>query len=465
MLYIVGGTVRDLVVGKSPKDLDLAVEDAKLTAEMLCHITEAHYFILDEERNMVRVFLSREGWQLDLTSLQGAAIEDDLSQRDFSINAMAIHYGSDQLSDADNILDLLGVITTNNKFNEKLIDPYNGKQDLQQKLVTKVSDQIFNNDPVRMLRAVRIAGQLGCTIETETEQLIKKEAQLLKSSAGERLREEIMLILNLPDSSVWVEKLVELGLIEQILPPLHQAWLEKNNAESRLQGLYPHSLHALDRLEELGASSYAPFMSSAIQLKKELMQQLVPGRTRLQLLKMAGLIHDLGKTLPQCTPGEDGTDNHATVGAQLAADTCCSLALSKRETDTVSRLVRNHYRIFEIYHQTNAMGLDIYALMEELNADFPLLVLLAHTDWQSGKTDGIRKEQHFQEFLRFLIREYYENYMTVKAKPLVTGEDVMQVLGISPSPKVGEILGKVRQAQFMREITNREAALAYIQKL
>jgi len=466
MLYLVGGTVRDLVIGKTPKDLDLVVEDARATAEMLCHITEAHYFMLDEERNTVRVYLGLERWQLDIASLQGTTIEADLSQRDFTINAMAIAYGGEDTSDADSILDLLGLLTSS-KFNidEQLIDPYTGQLHLQHKVITKVSDSIFTNDPVRMLRAVRIAGQLGCSIEAATENLIKEQAALLNDAAGERLREEIMLILSLPNTNLWMEKLVELGLIEQLLPPLNQAWLCKDDEKNRLHDLYGHSLMAVVRLEELGTAAYAPFMSSAIQLKKDLLQQLVPGRNRLQVLKLAGLMHDLGKTDNNCVANSDGSDNHASIGAEIAAQICSSLALSRRETDTITRLIRNHYRIFEIYRQNQAIGADIFSLMEELADDYPLLVLLAWADWQSGKTEAIKKEQHFQEFLRFLIREYYEHYLVIKSKPIATGEDVMKILGINPSPRVGQVLGQVRKAQFMREINNREAALAYLQTL
>lgn len=466
MLYIVGGTVRDILSGNTPKDLDLAVEDARATAEMLCRITEAHYFFLDEERNMVRVYLGQERWQLDITSLGNQTIEDDLGRRDFTINAMAIPFGHPDISDADNILELMEMITGPGlHYYDQLIDPFQGHIDLRNKQIKKVSEGVFADDPVRLLRAVRLAGQLGYTLDAETEALIRQQTLLLEGSAGERIREEIMLILSLNNTNVWLEKLVEIGLMEKLLPTLNHAWQCKNQPDNRLSTLYEHSLTAVVRLEELESAAYAPFMTNAIQLKKDLMQQIVPGRNRLQILKLAGLMHDLGKTDCKCVMDEEGRDNHGSLGAEMAAEVSRKMALSKRETDTLTRLIRNHYRIFQLYKQNAAIGIDIFALMEELGFDYPLLVLLAWADWQSGKTDGIKKEQHFQEFLRFLIKEYYDNYLIVKSKPLVTGEDVMEVLKIEPSPKVGQVLGQVRRAQFMREITTREAAVSYLQSI
>ncbi|MGB2826920.1 MAG: metal-dependent phosphohydrolase, partial [Dehalococcoidales bacterium] len=204
--YLVGGVVRDMMLGRRVEDIDIAVaHNALEVASRMADDLYGKYVPLDEDHGVGRIVLSVEDrkWELDLSTIEGGT-EQDLARRDFTIDAMAIE-----------LEELL-----RNPQSPVLIDPSGGQEDLNRGVIRVVSESAFAEDPVRLLRAVRLAAELSFMIDEDTEALIKHHAHLIGSVAGERVREELLRLLVLPAGGRHLESLEDLGLLDNIFPEM-----------------------------------------------------------------------------------------------------------------------------------------------------------------------------------------------------------------------------------------------------
>ncbi|MDK1082374.1 MAG: hypothetical protein QGD88_13000, partial [Anaerolineae bacterium] len=211
--YLVGGFIRDALLRRGTADIDIAVAaDALKIAPKIAAALGGKYVLLDEANGIGRVILFREGapsakgqWYFDFSTVKGN-IEEDLARRDFTIDAMAVDLGQLVESSTD----------------AQLIDPFNGWDDLQRGMIRAVADTAFESDPARLLRAVRLAAELGFTIDKETEALIRRYHHLVADVAGERIREELLRLLAISQSEQLLPYLEELGLLTALIPELAQ---------------------------------------------------------------------------------------------------------------------------------------------------------------------------------------------------------------------------------------------------
>ena len=206
--FIVGGFVRDMLLGRDTADIDIAVgADALEVASQAAAAFGGTYVPLDDINLTGRVILPDKKRQIDFTTLKGD-IRQDLARRDFTIDAMAIELNKS----IKTVLDI-----------KNIIDPFNGQGDLRRRLVRAVSDIIFREDTARLMRAVRIAAELNFRIEDATEILITKDNQLITGVAGERVREELLRLLTLPGAGKRLFYLDKLGLLTTLIPELSRS--------------------------------------------------------------------------------------------------------------------------------------------------------------------------------------------------------------------------------------------------
>src|SRR4030042_1954816 len=281
--YLVGGYVRDALLGRPGKDIDIALPQALEVAQQLAEALGGKYIVVDEVNGIARVVLidpaQDDRWHLDVSTIE-EDIEANLSHRDFTIDAMAV-----------NLKEL---------EEGYLIDPFQGQRDLERGLIRVVSKTAFQDDPVRLLRAVRLAAEYGFTIDEETEALIQAQSQLICHVAGERVREELCCLLSTPTSAPFLYSLDRLGLLTAIFPELEptkgveQPW-------EHFWDVFHHSIEtvaAVERLlgtgnsEQEGILSLAPHSSALIQ---HLNEEVGSGVTSSTLLKLAALLHDVAK--------------------------------------------------------------------------------------------------------------------------------------------------------------------------
>jgi poly(A) polymerase len=202
--YLVGGFMRDVLLGRDTNDIDITVDaDALATASRAAAALGGKYVPLDEENGVGRVILPGTAWQIDFTSLQGDIMQD-MGRRDFTIDAMAL-----ELDKPFNV--------------ENLLDPFHGREDLRRGIIRAVDTGVFEEDAVRLLRAVRLAAELDFSIDTATETLIRRNHRLIAGVPGERIREELQRLLTLADAGPRLAYIDKLGLLTTIIPELSPA--------------------------------------------------------------------------------------------------------------------------------------------------------------------------------------------------------------------------------------------------
>ena len=476
--YLIGGFVRDMLLGRDTADIDIAVAaDALEIAPKVATAFGGKYVLLDEENGIGRVVLANNGAApdgdrrvLDFSTLKGD-IEQDLGQRDFTIDAMAIELGG--LIQQQTSPDKRDRITLSLPA---LIDPFNGQDDLRQGVVRAVGETTFKSDAVRLLRAVRLAAELGFSIDKETEALIRHHCNLITGVAGERVREELLRILAVPGAERFLTYLDELGLLTAIIPELAQAkgvqqpWVH-------FWDVFDHSIQTVATVEFLlrqgtldyaGKEVLAAVPWSAV-LSQHFDQKVGSGSTRRSLLKLAALLHDIAK--PQTkTVDEDGRARfigHTKDGAAIAVGILERLRFSTKEIKLVEVMVKDHLRPGQMSHDELPSHRAIYRYFRdtgEAGIDILFLSLADHLATRGPHLDLALWQEHAQMVEYILAKHFEEESLTFPPK-LIDGHDLINIFGLSPGPKIGELLEAVREAQAAGEVTTRQEALAYIEHL
>lgn len=464
-VYLVGGAVRDLLLGKTVHDLDFVLPGAvRPLARRLADRLGAAFYMLDEERDTARLVLRpADGPQfvLDFATLRAADLESDLRARDFTINAMA--------------LDLA--------HRDRLIDPLSGAADLQARRLRACSPTALTDDPLRVLRGVRMALSFQMRILPDTLALIKAAVPLLPRVSAERQRDELFRLLEGRQVAAAVRILDQLGILPVVLPELPTLKGVEQSAPHVLD-VWEHSLAVVGHLESvlnLLAEPYreeqagASLVSGLITLELGRFRQLLqahfaepvnPLRSRRSLLMLAALLHDVAK--PQSRTVEAGGRTrflgHDQGGAELAVQRGRALMLSLDELHYLDVLTRQHMRVHLL---TSGEALSRRAIYRFFRASGPAgvdLCLLALADLLGvyGATlpqDLLKKEL---EVCRALLDAYWNKPEQVVNPPrLLNGGDLIRVFNMQPGRKVGALLEALAESQAAGELSDQEQALQF----
>ena len=481
--YVVGGFVRDVLLGRDTADIDLAVEaDAVEIAPKVATAIGGKYVLLDEVNRVGRVVLinkeapSTKGqWKLDFSTVKGS-IKQDLARRDFTIDAMAV--------DLRKIVNqphppTLSPLKKRREVPPKppiLIDPFNGWNDLHQRVIRAVAKTAFESDAARLLRAVRLAAELGFGIDNETEALIQGYSYLIAGVAGERVREELLRLLAIPRAEQLLPYLDKLGLLTAMIPELAQTKGVKQPKE-HFWDVFDHSLKtvvAVDFLLRQGAWEYANEEALAVTpwsavLNRHFDLEVSSGSTRRILLKLAALLHDITK--PQ-TKAIDASGRmrflgHAKEGAAIAAGILERLRFTTKEIKLVEITVRHHLRPVQMSHNGLPSRRAIYRYFRdtgEAGIDILFLGLADHLATRGPQLNLAQWREHAQ-MANYVLAQRFEQESLVAPPKLIDGHDLINIFGMSPGPKIGEFLEAVREAQASGELTTRQEAISYIERL
>ncbi len=460
--YLVGGFVRDILLGRATADIDIAVDaDALDVGSKIAVVVNGKYVPLDEINRVCRIVLADEGrLELDISTLKGD-IEQDLAQRDFTIDAMAID---------------LSALAKGVVFH--IIDPFNGQRDIRWKLVRVVSDESFKSDAVRLLRAVRLAAELGFGIEEETEALIQHYWELITDVSGERIREELLRLLAVPESGEFLLYLDKLGLVTAIVPELAKAKGVEQPKE-HFWDVFNHSIRAAIAadfllrqgswliLEENAAKEVLVATPWTEVLANHFEQDVSHGSTRRTLLKLAGLLHDIAK--PQTKTIEaDGRMRffeHAREGAAIVAGILGRLRFSAKEIKLVETIAKHHLRPMQTSHDGFPTRRAIYRYFRDTGhaaIDTLFLSLADHLATRGPKLNLAGWQEH-AKVVKYILDVYFEPQAIAPSK-LIDGHDLINILGLKPGAQIGELLEAVREAQAVGELTSREEALSFVRK-
>jgi poly(A) polymerase len=443
--WLVGGAVRDRVLGRPLTDLDLAVDgDPEQAARALAGAAgRAACFALSEDFGAWRVVARGGAWQADIERLRGGSLEADLALRDFTVNAIAE--------------PLAGGAP---------IDPLGGLEDLTARRLRMAGPESFADDPLRVLRLVRMAVELELEPEQQTSRAALAQAGELKGVSAERVFVELRRILATARARRGIELLGELGATAVVLGELEAL---RGIEQSRFHHLdvYDHTLEVLDRTIELQADPAAILGEEhAAELVALLHEPLADEMTRAEALRWGALLHDAAKPLTKAVRPADGRVTfigHDIRGAELAGTVLGRLRASERSRAHVAALVRNHLRLGFLIHEPQPLGRRaVYAYLKASEPVGVDVTLLSVADRLA--TRGDNAEQAIDAHLR-VARAMLEDALSWRAegtpKPLWRGDELAREIGISAGPRVGELLEELTKAQYAGEITTREQALAY----
>ena len=458
-VYLAGGAVRDLIMGKIPADIDLTVPaGAQLWAQKLAQRTGGAFVPLARVEDVARV-VCREV-VIDFSSFrQGAVtITDELRRRDLTINAMAVQ-----------IDPLLAVREEPEKIAVAVLDPANGEDDLRQRVIRVASPASLLDDPLRLVRIFRFAATLGFDVDTSTLTQVRQHKALLAAPSPERVAYELDLIMASTGAYAAFAAMAETGLLWEIIPAL-LAGMGLQQPESHHLDVLGHSLAALKQIERVVADPAAYFPDS----QECMAAYLASGRHRLQV-KWAALLHDLGKPVTfAINAGKGGRItfyNHDHAGASLFRSFAKRFRWSNEDTDQVAELIDQHMRPFFLANNGRDGTLTLRAsirMIKKAGKNMPGLFLLAMADSLAGQGEariaGMEKE--LAALFRQLEQVRCEHVEPVQASPpLLTGRDLIEVLHLVPGPVFKEILAAVEEARMEGVVCGKEGALALAEYL
>ncbi len=465
--YLVGGLVRDGLLGRRTTDVDIAVPDGMASARSLADRLGGHFVPLDAVNGVGRVIVEAaefgEGrWQLDFSTAEGG-IEQDLARRDFTMNAIAVDL--EQLVAAGRRVDL--------------IDPFDGRGDLARGLVRAVSDGVFESDPIRLLRAVRFAAELGLGIDDATDKLIRAGAGLIVGVASERIREELLRLLAVAGSGRCLARLDELGLLTALIPELEAARGFEQPKEHQWDVL-GHSLktaEACDFLLRQGDWEYAtggvldavPWSPRLEEhFRREISGASPGGSSASALLRLAAVLHDIAKPETRTVDANGRTRflGHQLTGATTAVAIVERLRFSVRETRMVETIVREHHRPTQLSQSGPPSSRAIYRYLRDTGGAAVETLFLSLADHLAtrGPTLDLDDWRGHAADVELVLAGYFEETSQPRPVKLVDGHDLMRVFGIAPGPRLGEMLEAVREAQAAGEITTPEEALDLVRR-
>lgn len=453
--YWVGGTVRDRLLGRAIHDADVAVKgNASALARAFADAIGAAFYVMDETFDVARVIGTVDGARAiaDFARLRGGDIANDLRTRDFTVNAMAADaatWNGDALS---------------------VIDPLHGLDDLSAKRLRVVSDAVFRNDAVRLVRAVRLEAELGFAADDATAALMRRDAPLIEQAPMERVRDEWMRALGADNVLRQLRRLDALDLLGRILPEVN-ALRGVTQSPPHIYDVFEHSLHAVAAAEELERAQYAAVAGGAFreQLAGHFSQSVSGARTRRELLRFTLLLHDIGKPAAR-TVEESGRIRffgHEETGVELAGPALRRLRFSNHEGDFVKRVIRHHLRPI-LLAQNGMSKRALYRYFRDLGDAGVDTAIHAWCDQRATYGDDMPPAiaDAMQAVVERLLDAYFHAHTQIVAPPaLVNGADVMAVLEIPPGPRVRDALEAVREAQATGKIHTRGEALAFLETM
>jgi poly(A) polymerase len=453
--WLVGGAVRDELLGRETADLDIVVDgDPAQAARAVAHAApRAACFALSQEFGSWRVVARKGAWQLDVEPLRGGTIEADLALRDFTVNAIA--------------QPLAGGAP---------IDPLDGAADLRARRLRMAAPDAFAADPLRVLRLVRLALELELEVDAETLRGAGVHAPRLDRVSPERVFAELRRIVAAREVRKGLELMGALGATAVVLPELEALRGVQQNRFHHLD-VYGHTLEVLDRVVELttgahdSSSELAAFLGERRDAVAALLDEpLADELTRGDALRWGALLHDAAKPLTREVRAEDGRVTfigHDVRGAELARTVLERLRTSARLRAHVAALVRQHLRLGFLVHEPQPLARR--TVFAYLRASAPVEVdvtLLSVADRLATRGDRAHEavEAHLA-VARGMLGDALRWRAEGEPRPLLRGDELARELGIPTGPRVGELLEELTAAQYAGELDSRERALEYARRL
>ena len=472
VVFIVGGWIRDRLLNRpigNRIDIDFIItsDPLEVVKNIKKILKKGEYFIFEKEKKVATIVFQEDNLRyrfdfsyLDISEILSSnldfyekekkiieKIEQDLLSRDFTINAMAVNF--------DDVLGLSASQTI-------LFDPSGGLEDLNNGLIKPVSIQNIEKDPVRIIRGYRIAQELDFSIDKQFEDWVSKNKHLIKSSAIERIRDEILKIFDNEKTYKTLERLIKEKLLQEILPEISQMEKIKKQEKYHKYNLVKHSIKTVEYLEQFLKEKDEFFIDKKFITNLGKIRFLAEFND-ITMLKISGFFHDIGKAFVE---KKDGIfKGHDEEGYKLFENIAQKLHLGNKASNFCKKLIKNHLAISKLFFLEKLGELskeDLNFFWYENKDIFSHLVLLTLADSLATSEDRKFLDE-IKEFIKYL-QDYYINIYSkeIIEEPLLNGEEIMKLLNIKPSKEVGKIKDMLIKEQIAGRIKTKDEAVNFV---
>lgn len=438
-IYLVGGTVRDFCLDKESFDRDIIVVDkeAKDFALALKDLFNATFVPLDEINKIYRLVLQDKINYIDITNPMGGKIETDLKRRDLTINAVAV-----------------------NLKNFEILDLFEGLKDIDNKILRHIDKKNFSEDPLRLLRVFRFQALLGFEISTETYNVMQNYVSLIRKPAIERINYEILKLFSGKYADIALENMDKAGILEEIFPFVRELKQVPPNSHHHLD-LFHHSLETVKQVQNL-------YDDASLEVKEHLDKVNFGGMSRLAHLKLAGFMHDIGKfstwTIEQ---GRHRFIKHDDIGAKIAGKMLKEMHFSNKQISYLTKMIKYHIYPSQVMCAPEITDKILMRYIRKMGEDSIDGICLAKADRLSARGVEITDEivEKNINSLNYLLQFFLDNKKCLEPLPkLLSGNEIMEILQIQPSKRLGKIVKVLNEAQLSGDVVTKEDAIKFIKQ-
>lgn len=439
-IYLVGGTVRDFYMGLESTDRDIIVmdEDARDFALKLSELFQATFVPLDEENKIYRIVLPDKINYIDVTNPVGDSIEKDLMRRDLTINAIAVNIRTGEL------IDISGGVT-----------------DIMNKCINYVNELNFVDDPLRLLRVYRFQALYGFQLAPETINAVCKYSDLIHKPAVERINYELLKLFGGEYAHVALENMNKTWILEEIFPFVKELKQVPPNSHHHLD-LFHHSIETVKQVQVL-------YNEAPDEVKEHLSRIDFGGFSRLAHLKLAAFMHDIGKfSTWTIEEGKHRFIKHDDIGSKMSVKILKDLHFSNKQIDYISSMIKYHIYPSHVMTSPQITEKIMMRYVRKMDTNSIDAIILAQADRLSARGPEITDQivERNITSLNMLLRFYLEARETLKPLPkLLSGNDVMQILNIKPSKRLGEIMDALHEAQISGDVITKEHAIEFVKNM
>ena len=441
-IWLVGGAIRDILLDKEILDRDLIVtdEDAKLYSQKVAEFLGGKFIPLDEENKIYRIVLEDKKNYLDITNPVENSLEKDIGRRDLRVNAIAVNIKTGEI-----------------------FDPTEGLKDFENKVLNGIREENFTDDPLRLLRIFRFHSTLGFEISQELMDIAKKYAQLINKPAKERVKYELMKLFDGDFAHSALLKMDECGILEQIFPFVKELKQVPPNAHHHLD-LFHHSIETVRQIQVL-------YENSSDFVKEHIKKVDFGGFSRLSHLKLSAFMHDIGKFSTWFIEADTGRHRfykHEDVGSKMAPEILRKLSFSNKQIKYVQKMIKNHMYATMVVCSPELTDKIMMRYVRKMEDDSIDAIIIGKADRLSARGPEITDEIVEQNLtmLDKLLNFYIDSLETIAPLPkLLDGNEIMELLNIDPSPKLGKILNELHESQLNGDITTKEQAVWFVREL
>ncbi|MCF7869513.1 MAG: HD domain-containing protein [Candidatus Omnitrophica bacterium] len=445
-VWLVGGFLRDsyIKVSKDLVDFDFCVEkDINLFVEKVAKTFGAKVIVLDKKSSSFRIVLNKniKKYSYDFILMRGKNIKKDLELRDFTINSLA--------------LDIIEP--------RKILDYHKGINDLKDKRIKSLAEGVIVDDPLRILRGFSFAANYEFKIDPQTLNFFSRYKKKLKNVSCERINEELFKIFNSKKSYKVIKKMDKVRVIDEILP-----YVEK--MRKTIQGgfhhlnVWGHSIETLKQFEVL-CKRETKKENEAIDFFN---QNLSGNRKRFQIIKLACLLHDLGKPfVKKITKARTIFHAHEKAGRDISSLFAKKIRLAKAERKALEEMVFWHLRPGYLADQITPSRRAVYRFFRDTQEEGVSIIFLSLADWRAtcGPLADLGKRKRHEKIMLKLIKDHFIEKKKKPMPKIIDGYDLMKHFKIKRGPLIGQILNKIKELQVMGKISKKSEALAAAEKI